>query len=154
MTHRVLTALMMMVVLGAVPVASQTTTPMTSWGDPDLQGVWTDPYATNLQRHPSLGEREFYSEEEVAELDQRRIDSQQRPRAAQGSIADVAGAYDGLYISMRPTGRRTSLIVDPPDGQLPALTPMIQQRRAAMRGGIGFNIGACPCFGFRPFALV
>ena len=134
MTHRVLTALMMMVVLGAVPVASQTTTtPMTSWGDPDLQGVWTDPYATNLQRHPSLGEREFYTEEEVAELDRRRIDSQQRPRAARGSIADVAGAYDGLYISMRPTGRRTSRIVDPPDGRLPPLTPEVQQRRAGLR---------------------
>ena len=112
---------------------AQTAVAMTPWGEPDLQGVWTDPYATNLQRHPSLGEREFYSEEEVAELDQRRIDSQQRPRAAQGSIADVAGAYDGLYISMRPTGRRTSRIVDPPNGRLPPLTPAVQQRRGAMR---------------------
>ena len=48
------------------------------------------------------------------------------------SIADVAGAYDGLYISMRPTGRRTSLIVDPLNGRLPPLTPVVQQRRAAM----------------------
>ena len=53
---------------------AQTAVAMTPWGEPDLQGVWTDPYATNLQRHPSLGEREFYSEEEVAELDQRRIE--------------------------------------------------------------------------------
>jgi hypothetical protein len=111
---------------------AQTTPATTPWGEPDLQGVWTDPYATNLQRHPSLGEREFYSEEEVAALDQRRIDSQQRPRATRGSIADVAGAYDGLYISMRPTGRRTSLIVDPLNGRLPPLTPVVQQRRAAM----------------------
>ena len=112
---------------------AQTAVAMTPWGEPDLQGVWTDPYATNLQRHPSLGERALYSEEEVAELDQRRIDSQQRPRAAQGSIADVAGAYDGLYISMRPTGRRTSRIVNPPNGRLPSLTPAVQQRRGAMR---------------------
>ena len=105
----------------------------TPWGEPDLQGVWTDPYATNLQRPSGLGEREFYTEEEVAELDRRRIESDVRPRAEKGSIADVAGAYDGVYVSVRPTGRRTSLIVDPPDGRLPPLTPEVQQRLAALR---------------------
>ncbi len=105
----------------------------TPWGEPDLQGIWTDPYATNLQRPPSLGEREFYTEEEVADLDRRRIESDVRPRAERGSIADVAGAYDEVYVSVRPTGRRTSLIVDPPDGRLPPLTPEVQQRRAALR---------------------
>ncbi len=112
---------------------AQTAVSMTPWGEPNLQGVWTDPYETNLQRHPSLADREFFTEEEVAELDRRRTESQQRPRAESGSIADVAGAYDGLYISMRPTGRRTSRIVDPPNGRLPSLTPAVQQRRAAMR---------------------
>ena len=142
MSHRLIAGMATLVVVTVFVGSSgdtlsqaqpQTAVATTPWGEPDLQGIWTDPYATNLQRHPSLGEREFYTEEEVAELDRRRIESQQRPRATPGSIADVAGAYDGLYISMRPTGRRTSLIVDPPDGQLPALTPMIQQRRAAMR---------------------
>ena len=112
---------------------AQTTVAMTPWGEPDLQGVWTDPYATNLQRPPSVGEREFYSEEEVAELDRLRIESDVRPRAEQGSVADVAGAYDGVYVSVRPTGRRTSRIVDPPNGRLPPLTPEVQQRREAMR---------------------
>ena len=95
----------------------------TPWGEPDLQGIWTDPYATNLQRPLSLGEREFYTDEEVSELDRLRIESDVRPRAERGSIADVAGAYDEVYVSVRPTGRRTSLIVDPPDGRLPPLTP-------------------------------
>ena len=112
---------------------AQTAVAMTPWGEPDLQGVWTDPTDTNLQRRSDLGDREFYTDEEVAELDRRRIESVARPRAERGSIADVAGAYDGLYISMLPTGRRTSLIVDPPDGRLPPLTPSVQQRRAAMR---------------------
>ena len=142
MSHRWIAGMAMLAVVAVFVGSSgdtlglaraQTTLATTPWGEPNLQGVWTDPYATNLQRHPSLGEREFYSEEEVAALDQRRIDSQQRPRATRGSIADVAGAYDGLYISMRPTGRRTSLIVDPLNGQLPPLTPVVQQRRAAMR---------------------
>ena len=112
---------------------AQTTVAMTPWGEPDLQGIWTDPYATNLQRPHDLGEREFYTEEEVAELDRQRIEAEVRPRAEQGSIADVAGAYDGVYVSVRPTGRRTSLIVDPPNGRLPPLTPAVQQQRAALR---------------------
>jgi len=106
---------------------------MTPWGEPDLQGTWTDPYETNLQRPPSLGDRELYTDEEVAELDRRRIEAEVRPRAERGSLADVAGAYDAVYVSVRPTGRRTSLIVDPPNGRLPPLTPEAQQRRAAMR---------------------
>ena len=112
---------------------AQTAVTLTPWGEPDLQGVWTDPYATSLQRPPSLGEREFYTEEEVAEMDRRASGTESRPRAERGSIADVAGAYDGVYVSMRPTGRRTSLIVDPPDGRLPPLTSEVQQRRAALR---------------------
>ena len=86
---------------------AQTAVTLTPWGEPDLQGVWTDPYATHLQRPPSLGEREFYTEEEVAEMDRRASETEIRPRAERGSIADVAGAYDGLYVSVRPTGRRT-----------------------------------------------
>ena len=105
----------------------------TLWGDPDLQGVWTDPYDINLQRPAALGTRELYTQEEVDELDRRRIGAEVRPRAERGSVADVAGAYDGVFVSVRPTGRRTSLIVDPPDGRIPPLTPEVQQRRAAMR---------------------
>jgi hypothetical protein len=105
----------------------------TPWGDPDLQGIWTDPYDINLQRPAALGTRELYTQEEVDELDRRRIGAVVRPRAERGSVADVAGAYDGLFVSVLPTGRRTSLIVDPPDGRIPPLTPEVQQRRAAMR---------------------
>ena len=112
---------------------AQTGVAMTPWGETDLQGVWTDPTDTNLQRRPDLGDRELYTDEEVAELDRLRIESAARPRAERGSIADVAGAYDGLYITFLPTGRRTSLIVDPPNGRLPLLTPEVQQRRVAAR---------------------
>ncbi len=103
------------------------------WGEPDLQGIWTDPYDINVQRPAALGTRELYTEEEVAELDRRRIGAEVRPRAERGSVADVAGAYDGVFVSVRPTGRRTSLVVDPPDGRIPPLTAEVQQRRAAMR---------------------
>lgn len=112
---------------------AQSAAVMTPWGEPNLQGIWTDPYDTNLQRPSSLGNRELYTEEEVAEMDRRRLGAEVRPRAERGSVADVAGAYDGVYVSVLPTGRRTSLIVDPPDGRIPPLTPAVQQRRAAMR---------------------
>ena len=112
---------------------AQSAVVMTPWGEPNLQGIWTDPYDTNLQRPSDLGNRELYTEEEVAEMDRRRMGADVRPRAERGSVADVAGAYDGVYVSVLPTGRRTSLIVDPPDGRIPPLTPAVQQRRAAMR---------------------
>jgi hypothetical protein len=112
---------------------TQSAVPMTSWGEPDLQGLWTDPYDINLQRPAHLGTREFYTEQEVAEMDRRRIEVEVRPRAETGSVADVAGAYDAVYVSVLPTGRRTSLIVDPPDGRLPPVTPEVQRQRAAMR---------------------
>lgn len=115
--------------LGQAPAAGQ----VTPWGEPNLQGVWTDPWDINLQRPSELGTRELYTEEEVAALDRKRLGAEVRPRAERGSVADVAGAYDAVYVSVRPTGRFTSLIVDPPDGRLPPLTPDVQQRRAAMR---------------------
>jgi hypothetical protein len=105
----------------------------TPWGEPDLQGIWTDPFDINLQRPTALGTRELYTEQEVTEMDRRRMGSQVRPRAERGSVADVAGAYDGVFVSVLPTGRRTSLIIDPPNGRIPPLTPAVQQRRAALR---------------------
>jgi hypothetical protein len=120
-------------VAGCSPASAPPDSATTSWGEPDFQGVWTDPYDVNLQRPAALGTRELYTEEEVQELDRRRIGSEVRPRAERGSVADVAGAYDGVFVSVLPTGRRTSLIVDPPDGRIPPLTPEVQQRRAAMR---------------------
>lgn len=112
---------------------TQPTSPVTPWGEPDLQGVWTDPFDINLQRPTELGTRELYTEAEVAEMDRKRLGAEVRPRAERGTVADVAGAYDGVFVSVRPTGRFTSFIVDPPDGRLPPLTPEVQQRRAAMR---------------------
>ena len=44
----------------------------TSWGDPDLQGIWNDRYQTPLQRPAKYAGREFLTEEEVAALDSQR----------------------------------------------------------------------------------
>src|SRR6185503_19674526 len=62
--------------------------------------------------------------EERAALDQQRAALLRREvRVERGTEKDVAGAYNTVFTSVRRTGRRTSLVVDPPDGRIPALTP-------------------------------
>jgi len=118
-----------------VAAAADGTSLRTSWGEPDLQGIWNDRYQTPLQRPKKYAGRELLTEEEVAALDGQRAAIPQRPRVrpGKGSEADVAGAYNGVFVSVRPTGRRTSLIFDPPDGRIPPLTPEAQKRRTAIR---------------------
>ena len=106
----------------------------TAWGHPDLQGIWTDPYQTPLQRPPQFANKEFFTDEERAKLDEQRAGIPRRDqRVERGSERDVAGAYNAVFQSVRPTGRRTSLIVDPPDGRMPALTPEATKRNEAER---------------------
>ena len=106
----------------------------TPWGDPDLQGIWTDPYQTPLQRPPQFANKEFFTDEERAKLDEQRAGIPRRDqRVERGSERDVAGAYNAVFQSVRPTGRRTSLIVDPPDGRAPALTADATKRNEAER---------------------
>src|SRR5262245_62483932 len=65
----------------------------TPWGEPDLQGIWTDETDTPLQRSPKFGNQEFFTEAERAELDKERSAMQGRDkRAERGTLADVAGA--------------------------------------------------------------
>jgi hypothetical protein len=108
--------------------------PRTAWGDPDLQGIWTDPYQTPLQRPPQFASKELFTEEERAELDRQRAGIPRRDqRVERGSERDVAGAYNAVFQSVRPTGKRTSLVVDPPDGRIPALTAEATKRNEAER---------------------
>ena len=104
------------------PVAGQETL-RTPWGEPDLQGIWTDEYDTPLQRAPRYGNREFFTDAERAELDKQRAALLGRDiRVERGTELDVAGAYNSVFMSLKRTGPRTSLIVDPADGRVPPLT--------------------------------
>jgi hypothetical protein len=108
----------------------------TPWGAPDLQGIWNDTYEIPLQRPTRYGNREFFTDEERIELDKQRsaIVSQDVRRYGRGSEQDVGGAYaTNIFLSHKPTGRRTSLIVDPPDGRIPPLAPEAIKRRDAQR---------------------
>ncbi|PYR74353.1 MAG: hypothetical protein DMF87_22860 [Acidobacteria bacterium] len=116
--------------------ASQAQT--TPWGEPDIQGIWTSDSETPLQRPAKYANREFFTDEERAELDKERATAIGREadesRRNRGTEQDVGGAYNAaVFTTHKRMGRRTSLIVDPPDGRIPALTPEAQKKRAAMR---------------------
>jgi hypothetical protein len=107
----------------------------TSWGEPDLQGIWTDEYTTPLQRPARYKGREFLTDAEVAELDKLRasLSSFGDRRGQPGSEVDVAGAYNSVFTSRKHTGRRTSMIVDPPDGRIPPITQTVRERNRELR---------------------
>ena len=143
MNRRYLVAVLRVIALVVlVPVASagQGTTsgwtqPQTAWGDPDLQGTYTNKTITPLQRPEELAGREFLTEEEAASLEREAVDRNERllRQAAQRTeVGGNVGAYNNFWMDRgtRPTGR-TSLIVDPPDGKIPPLTPEAQRREAA-----------------------
>src|SRR5262245_37535826 len=102
----------------------------TPWGEPDLQGIWTDEFDTPLQRSPRYANQEFFTDQQRADLDKER--SAILTRFA--TEREINGAYNAAtFFSTKRTGARTSKIVDPPDGRFPSLTPEAQKRFAAER---------------------
>src|SRR5258708_13255681 len=94
-----------------------------SWGEPGLQGFGTDETATPLQRSPKYVNQEFFTAAQRAELDKQRAALLGRDRRVErGTELDVAGAYNSVFMMLKHTGTRTSLIVDPPNGRIPPLT--------------------------------
>jgi len=104
--------------------------PRTPDGQPDLQGVWSNASLVPLERPAALAGREFITEQEQTEKEKAL---KPRPRATSGTEAH----YDFLQYGLDPlqakraSSLRTSLIVDPPDGRVPPLTPEAKKRAAA-----------------------
>jgi hypothetical protein len=115
----------------APPPAAPLDTP---WGEPDLQGIWTDENDTPLQRPAKYANQEFFTAAQRAELNEARaaVLGQDR-RAARGSENDVASGYNSAFWSWKRIGARTSLIDDPPNGRIPPLTTEAQKVAAAER---------------------
>src|SRR5271155_5807357 len=102
----------------------------TPWGEPDLQGIWTDEFDTPFQRPAKYANQEFFTEEQREELDKERATLLGR-RATE---RELIGAYNlAVFMSTKHTGARTSLIADPPNGRIPPLTPEGQKAVAADR---------------------
>ncbi len=106
----------------------------TPWGEPDLQGIWTVETDTPFQRSPKYTNQEFFTEAQQEEFDKLRSTLRGRDnRGDRGSERDVSGAYNNVFGALKRTGKRTSLIVDPPDGRIPPTTPQAQKIAAADR---------------------
>jgi hypothetical protein len=146
MTPRLLTAVTASIALSlaSTAVLAQTrNTPRTPWGDPDLQGIWTNATLTPLQRPAELAGKEFFTPEEALKWEQQRVEQTNVDRTRRpGEV----GAYNNVFFERGSRGvksRRTSLIIDPPDGQIPPLLPEARmkvearQREAAVRPADG-----------------
>jgi hypothetical protein len=102
----------------------------TPWGEPDLQGIWTDEFDTPLQRPAKYANQEFFTEAQRADLDKTRTAVLDRFATER----EINGAYNAAtFFSTKRTGGRTSKIVDPSNGRLPPLTPEGQKTAAAER---------------------
>ena len=130
----VLAAVAVLLQLASVPAGGQEpeAAPPTPWGEPDLQGIWTTDYDTPLERPARYADREFFTDEERAAIDAERTRLLDTHRSERGSEQDVGGAYDAsIFLTHKHLGRRTSLIIDPSDGQLPPVAADLQQRRTS-----------------------
>jgi hypothetical protein len=108
------------------------TQPKTPWGDPDLQGTWTsdDCIGTPLNRPANLGDRLYYTEQELTERQNRLATQQQNDLkefvAPDQRVGTGPPAHWGER-ARRPC-RQTSLVVDPPNGRVPELLPEAKSR--------------------------
>jgi hypothetical protein len=139
MRHRVLVffgILSILVIVGAltpVPVAGQKkawTPPRAPWGEPDLQGKWSYATITPLERPADQTGRETLSDGEVAALNEDARNGADRRDG--GADADLSRAYNAYWYDRGKSIGRTSLIVDTPDGRLPALTAEGRRRQVAI----------------------
>jgi hypothetical protein len=116
---------------------SATTTLRTPWGEPDLQGIWNGETITPLERPARWADKPVLSAEEAAAVENWVASAKGRDdRSQRGTERDVAGAYNELWSPPRDVGlsdRRTGLIVDPPDGRIPPMTPEAQARTRQTR---------------------
>jgi hypothetical protein len=121
--------------------------PKTSFGQPNLEGVWSNNSATPLQRPAAWADKQFLTDAEVEQVqktarqleqdgdalfgDELITDTLQGKTASQSHDTET-GNYNGFWLPARDFERRTSLIIDPPNGRIPPETPEAQRRRAAL----------------------
>ena len=132
-TASVVAAILSFIPLSAAAQEGAPAAPRTSWGAPDLQGVWDFRTATPLERPEELADIDVLTDEQAAEVIERL--EQRWTSLAEGSESDP-GAYNQFWFDYGTSvtdDRRTSLIVDPPDGRIPALTADGEARAQARR---------------------
>ena len=126
------------VALAPLPVVAQSAdVPRTPWGKPDLQGVWDFATLTPMERPPEFADRATLTEEDVANIVARSAQfTQFLSENGIGSSDTRTGTYDEFWFDFGSdvsADRRTALVVDPPNGRIPDLTPVARERQAARR---------------------
>ena len=111
-------------------VGSSTAVPRTAWGSPDLQGVWDFRSLTPMERPEDLSGSEVFTAEEAAQFAADTI----RRRSRDNDTSDRVVPYNDFWFDegTSVTTDRTSLVIDPSDGRVPAKTPEAVQRQSAL----------------------
>src|SRR5262245_37017369 len=117
--------------IGVKKAAKSWTPPRTFWGEPDLTGIWDFATITPLERPAELAGKEFLTQAEAEQFERQTLEKRNQDRRDGGAEADVGRAYNQFWwdYGTKMTGtRRTSLVIDPPDGKIPPLTAEAQKR--------------------------
>jgi hypothetical protein len=120
------------IALVALPALAQKGVPRNADGHPDLSGIWTNVTITPLERPRDLAGKEFFTEQEALQYEKDHVRNRDK-RPDKGSVNDVNLAYNDFWWDSGTKvvkTRRTSIVVDPPDGRVPALLP---ERQAQLR---------------------
>ena len=149
MSHRSLTFLISATaIIAGVQATAQIRPAVKAWnasrtaeGRPDFQGIWTNSTLTPFERPAELAGKEFFTREEAAAFAKKIGEQSNRDKRGATPELDVAGAYNEAFFADRATAvasnLRTSVVVDPPDGKVPALTPLARKaaaERTAIQG--------------------
>ena len=143
--RRYLAVMILLVLLAGLAIAQapktagtvkKWTAPHTPWGDPDLQGIWNNSTITDIERPKELAGTEFLTDAQAAELEEQAAQSLVDSPPPKGD----PGSYNQFWFEwgtkVVPT-KRTSLIVNTPDGRLPPLTPEGERRDRERFGTLG-----------------
>jgi hypothetical protein len=126
-----------LVAIALLPLAlagqsKQHTPTKTTDGQPDLQGIWTNVTVTPIERPAELKDKAFFTAAEAAAFEKQVVERNNADRRDGGPEADVGRAYNDAWYDRGTKfvkSLRTSLVVDPPDGRVPALLPDAQKRQ-------------------------
>src|SRR5471030_1970170 len=122
--------------ISAVTVSGQAAksskVPRTPDGHADLQGTWDFAQLTPFERPGNFAGKESLTDDEAEEFAQQRIETGNKDKRDGGAAADVERAYNDFWWDFgKRVAKQTSLVVDPPDGRVPATTPEAPSRGAA-----------------------
>jgi hypothetical protein len=129
-----LRAISLTIMAASIAAAAGNAVPRAADGHPDLSGIWTNVTITPLERPRELAGKEFFTQAEAAQYEKEHVRNRDDRADIKGTAADVSNAYNDFWWDSGTKvvkTLRTSIIVDPPDGRVPAFTPERQKQLQA-----------------------